>query len=52
MNKNKKILRGLISEEYEHPFDRKALDALEATPGLGALGKFLTKHHYCPVKVD
>lgn len=44
MNKNKKILRGLISEEYEHPFDRKALDALEATPGLGALGKFLTKH--------
>lgn len=44
MNRNKKILRGLSSEEYEHPFDRKALDTLEATPGLGVLGKFLTKH--------
>lgn len=44
MNRNKKILRGLTSDEYEHPFDRKALDALEATPGLSAIGKFLTKH--------
>lgn len=44
MNRNKKILRGLSSEEYEHPFDRKALDTLEAMPGLGVLGKFLTKH--------
>ena len=41
---NKKILKGLLPEEYEHPFDRKALDALEATPGLGTFGKFVTKH--------
>lgn len=44
MNRNKKILGGLSSEEYEHPFDRKALDTLEATPGFGVLGKFLAKH--------
>lgn len=44
MNKNKRILHGLINDEYEHPFDKKALDALESTPGLGAVGKFITKH--------
>lgn len=44
MIRNKKILRGLTSEEYEHLFERRALDSLEATPGLGAVGKFLTKH--------
>ena len=27
----KKILKGLNQDEYEHPFDRKALDTLEAT---------------------
>ena len=41
---NKKILKGLSHEQYEHPFDQKALAALEATPGLGAAGKFFTKH--------
>lgn len=31
------ILHGLRPEEYEHPLDRKALDALEGTPGLETL---------------
>lgn len=31
------LLHGLRSEEYEHPLDRKALDALEGTPGLETL---------------
>lgn len=44
MIKNKKILHGLDNSEYEHPFDKKALEALEATPGLGMVGKFITKH--------
>ena len=44
MNKNKRILHGLINDEYEHPFDKKALDALESTPGLETVGKFITKH--------
>ena len=44
MTHNKKILKGLSHEQYEHPFDQKALAALEATPGLGAAGKFFTKH--------
>lgn len=44
MNKNKKILHGLVHDEYEHPFDKKALDALESTPGLGTVGKFITKN--------
>lgn len=34
-NSNKKcILYGLKPEEYEHPLDRQALNALEGTPGL------------------
>ena len=32
MNRNKKILRGLDSTSYEHPFDKKALTALQSTP--------------------
>lgn len=44
MKHNKKILHGLDHAEYEHEFDRKALNALENTPGLSALGKFITKH--------
>jgi len=28
-------ISGLESREYEHPFDRRALAALEKTPGLG-----------------
>lgn len=31
------IVEGLTSKEYEHPFDKKALDALEQTPGLEIL---------------
>lgn len=41
---NKKILAGLDHSQYEHPFDKKALTALEKTPGLSAAGKFITKH--------
>ena len=33
----RKIIEGLYSKEYEHPFDKKALDALEGTPGLEIL---------------
>jgi hypothetical protein len=31
------VLNGLRPEEYEHPLDRKALNALEGTPGLETL---------------
>ena len=41
---NKKILTGLSHEQYEHPFDKKALDALSNTPGVDLVGKFITKH--------
>lgn len=41
---NKKILTGLDHSMYEHPFDQKALTALEGTPGLSIVGKFITKH--------
>ncbi len=44
MIRNKRILSGLDHQQYEHPFDKKALQALEKTPGLGALGSFVTKH--------
>ena len=44
MLRNKKILHNLNHCDYEHPFDRKALHALENTPGLGAVGTFFTKH--------
>lgn len=44
INKNKKPLYRLDHLEYEHPFDKQALAALEATPGLGVAGKFITKH--------
>ena len=36
---NKVLLRGLDPREYEHPLDKKALDALEGTPGLELLVK-------------
>lgn len=41
---NKKILRHLSHTEYEHEFDRKALNTLENTPGLSVVGRFITKH--------
>ena len=44
MEHKKIILKGLDHSAYEHPFDQKALTALEATPGLSAVGKFITKH--------
>ena len=33
----KKAISNLDPKEYEHPFDRKALDSLEGTPGLETL---------------
>lgn len=44
MLRNKKILTGLNHSDYEHSFDKKALQTLEKTPGLNAAGKFITKH--------
>lgn len=44
MIRNKKILTGLDHTTYEHPFDQKALTALESTPGLDFVGKFITKN--------
>jgi Zn-dependent protease with chaperone function len=44
MLRNKKILTGLDHTQYEHPFDKKALSALESTPGLSLVGNFITKH--------
>lgn len=40
---NKTILKGLDQTQYEHPFDREALNALENTPGLTVAGKYITK---------
>ena len=42
MIKNKKILSKLEHSQYEHPFDKKALSALESTPGLGVVGNFFS----------
>lgn len=43
MIRNKKTLTGLHHSQYEHPFDKKALETLESTPGLTATGKYVTK---------
>lgn len=44
MIRNKKILTGLDHTQYEHPFDKAALSALEGTPGLSLVGNFIIKH--------
>ena len=54
MIRNKKILKGLNHEQYEHPFDKKALAALEkpildgsifSIPNpIPAIGKYVTTH--------
>lgn len=44
MNRNRRILTGLNHTQYEHPFDKKALSALESTKGIGLVGNFITKH--------
>jgi len=44
MAKIKKILTGLTADSYEHPFDRKALEALESTPGLTLVGNYITSN--------
>lgn len=43
MERKRSILKGLDHSSYEHPFDQKALAALEATPGLTLVGNFITK---------
>lgn len=44
MRHTKQILTGLNHLDYEHPFDQKALRALENTPGLKLVGNFITKN--------
>lgn len=44
MNRSKKILTGLSADAYEHPFDKKALETLEDTPGLTIAGNFITSN--------
>lgn len=44
MEKDKRILTGLSHTQYEHPFDQKALNALQKTPGLDLVGNFITRH--------
>jgi Zn-dependent protease with chaperone function len=39
-----KQVTGLMPTEYEHPADRKALDALEATPGMDKLAELVYKY--------
>ncbi|MBR1769033.1 MAG: M48 family metallopeptidase [Bacteroidales bacterium] len=46
MNKTKKILTGLKHEEYEHPFDRKALERLESIPFLTKACQWVTSNFY------
>ena len=38
---NTKLLINLPTEEYEHPFDRAALNKLRALPGLDTVTNFL-----------
>jgi len=44
MNRNKKILKGLSHEQYEHPFDREALEKLKKIPLLTEFFTWITKH--------
>jgi len=41
----KLILYGLRPEEYEHPLDKKALEALQDTPGLDKLLRWINEHY-------
>lgn len=38
------IHTGLNHKDYEHPFDKKALEALEATPGIERISKLVVKN--------
>jgi Zn-dependent protease with chaperone function len=40
----RKIFQQIRSEDYQHPFDRKALAALEKTPGLSMLLKKISEY--------
>jgi len=44
MTEQKQKLPGLVHTEYEHPFDRAALQALEATPGLNIVLEKIFKY--------
>lgn len=41
---NPKVIDNLLPFEYEHPFDAKALDALQETTGLDTVVRFFNKH--------
>ncbi len=41
---NPKVIENLLPFEYEHPFDAKALDALQKTTGLDTVVRFFNKH--------
>lgn len=43
-------LENLNPLEYEHPFDRKALESLEATPGLSTFVKTIRKYSFDKVQ--
>lgn len=43
MIRNKKKLTSLNHTQYEHPFDKKALETLEGTTGLAVAGRYVTK---------
>ena len=44
MGAQRQKLIGLMPREYEHPSDRRALDALEGTPGMEKLVRAFYKH--------
>lgn len=44
MAEDKLILFGLRPEEYEHPLDRKALEALQGTPGLERFMRWINEN--------
>lgn len=44
MIENKQILHGLEHSQYEHPFDKKALESLEGIPFLGKACKWVTSN--------
>jgi len=41
---DRKILTGIISQAYEHPFDRKALASLQSMPGISPLLKKVNEY--------
>lgn len=44
MLESKRILKGLVHQEYEHPFDKAALENLEKVPFLKDAGQWITSN--------